>query len=93
MRKLMALALMFLVGFGCLTYALSLDDALALFQGSDIMVPYSEEDSWKRRSTPSKRRSGFLMGSTRRMKTRSVRLPLIRPIRTSLTSYPRPITP
>jgi len=43
MRRLIPLALMFLVGFGCLTYALSLDDALALFQGSDIMVPYSEE--------------------------------------------------
>ncbi|RLE39720.1 hypothetical protein DRJ12_00130, partial [Candidatus Acetothermia bacterium] len=43
MRKLMLLVLMFLVGFGSLSYAMSLDDALALFHGSDIMIQYNDE--------------------------------------------------
>lgn len=43
MRKLILLAVISLVGFGGLTYAMSLDDALALFHGSDIMIQYNDE--------------------------------------------------
>ena len=43
MRKLIPLALVFLVGFGLSLYAMTLDEALALFSGSDIMIEYNNE--------------------------------------------------
>ena len=43
MRRLIPLALVLLVGFGIIACAMTLDEALALFSGSDIMVQYNDE--------------------------------------------------